>query len=543
MKVIEHNKVAEYLRLSREDGDKMESDSIKNQRDLVRDYLAKHPDLRHVAEYVDDGYSGTNFERPGFQKMMKDIQAGKINCIIVKDLSRFGRNYIEVGKYLERLFPSIGVRLISILDQYDSAKENSDADRIIIPFKNLINDAYCRDLSMKVRSQLDVKRKSGKFIGSFTCYGYAKDPKDHNRLVVDPPAAEIVRFIYDLKLSGYNSQRIVDKLNEMGTLPPSEYKLSCGYHYFSGFRSGANPKWTVPTVNTILTNEMYTGTMVQGYYQKVSYKVNQFRSIPKDEWIRVPDTHEAIISRESFEKVQRLMTIDTRTSPTQDAVYMFSGLVRCGDCGQNMIRRREKRGDKVYVYLRCTTYKNRYGCSAHLINLEKLEACVLAAIRTQIALLLEAESILSQIDRIPENQTGVKVVDNQIKDSEAQIAKYKNLKVQAYMDLLDNVIAKEEYTIINDRFTQKMEAAQMTRQDLIAKRKRMLANEVHLKPWLDSFRKYASVQKLDRTILVELIDRICVYSKNRIEIHFVHEDEIQEIMILSGLAVEQEVSQ
>ena len=170
MKVIEHNKVAEYLRLSREDGDKMESDSIKNQRDLVRDYLAKHPDLRHVAEYVDDGYSGTNFERPGFQKMMKDIQAGKINCIIVKDLSRFGRNYIEVGKYLERLFPSIGVRLISILDQYDSAKENSDADRIIIPFKNLINDAYCRDLSMKVRSQLDVKRKSGKFIGSFTCY-------------------------------------------------------------------------------------------------------------------------------------------------------------------------------------------------------------------------------------------------------------------------------------------------------------------------------------------------------------------------------------
>ena len=138
MKVIEHNKVAEYLRLSREDGDKMESDSIKNQRDLVRDYLAKHPDLRHVAEYVDDGYSGTNFERPGFQKMMKDIQAGKINCIIVKDLSRFGRNYIEVGKYLERLFPSIGVRLISILDQYDSAKENSDADRIIIPFKNLI---------------------------------------------------------------------------------------------------------------------------------------------------------------------------------------------------------------------------------------------------------------------------------------------------------------------------------------------------------------------------------------------------------------------
>ena len=163
MHFFECNKVAEYLRLSRDDGDKMESDSIRNQRELIRDYLAKHDDLKHVAEYVDDGYSGSNFDRPGFKRMMEDIQAGKVNCIIVKDLSRFGRNYIEVGRYLEKVFPAIGVRLISILDHYDSVNENNDADKMIIPFKNLINDAYCRDISMKVRSQMDVKRRSGKF--------------------------------------------------------------------------------------------------------------------------------------------------------------------------------------------------------------------------------------------------------------------------------------------------------------------------------------------------------------------------------------------
>ena len=177
--------VAIYLRLSREDGDKTESDSIANQRTLIQNYLSTQPSLQFVKEYVDDGYTGSNFERPGFIKMMEDIKRQRINCIIVKDLSRFGRNYIEVGRYIEKKFPAMGIRFIAINDQFDNAKESGDAEQIIVPFKNLINDAYCRDISIKVRSQLDVKRKNGKFIGSFAAYGYLKDPKDKNHLIID----------------------------------------------------------------------------------------------------------------------------------------------------------------------------------------------------------------------------------------------------------------------------------------------------------------------------------------------------------------------
>ena len=170
----------------------------------------------------------------------------------------------KLGRYLEKIFPFLGVRFIAITDHYDSAAESDDADQIIVPFKNLINDAYCRDISIKIRSQLDVKRKNGQFIGSFAGYGYQKDPENKNHLIIDEYAAEIVRFIFNLKMGGYSSQRIATKLNEMGVLPPLEYKRSRGMKYNSGFRSGANPKWAVTTVNRILTNELYTGTMVTG---------------------------------------------------------------------------------------------------------------------------------------------------------------------------------------------------------------------------------------------------------------------------------------
>ena len=219
------NKVAAYLRLSREDGDKQESDSIRNQRELITEYISRNKNLRFIGEYVDDGYSGTSFERPNFQRLMEDARTGKVNCIIVKDLSRLGRNYIETGRYIEQIFPLLGVRFISILDHYDSAEKDSASDWLIVPFKNLINDAYARDISVKIRSQLDVKRKNGKFIGSFACYGYDKDPKDSNHIIIDPYAADIVRMIFRMKLSGCNQTGIAERLNKMGVLPPAAYKV------------------------------------------------------------------------------------------------------------------------------------------------------------------------------------------------------------------------------------------------------------------------------------------------------------------------------
>lgn len=204
-----------YARLSRDDGDKLESDSITNQRSLIRDFLSKYPEIHVVSEKIDDGYSGVNFDRPAFQEMMDEIRFGKVNCVVVKDLSRFGRNYIEAGNYIEKVFHFMGVRFIAINDSYDSVDKNQ-SDSLIIPFKNLINDAYCKDISVKIRSQLEIKRKKGQFIGAFAVYGYLKDEEDHNKLIVDTYAAEVVRAIFKWKLEGMSQGRIADKLNMQG---------------------------------------------------------------------------------------------------------------------------------------------------------------------------------------------------------------------------------------------------------------------------------------------------------------------------------------
>lgn len=533
------NRTAGYMRLSREDGDKMESDSIKNQRELIKEYVAQNKDIVFAGEYVDDGYTGTNYERPSFQRLMEDIKAGKINCIIVKDLSRLGRNYIETGRYLEKIFPFLGIRFISILDHYDSASDSNEADQIILPFKNLINDAYCRDMSTKIRSQLDVKRKNGKFIGSFACYGYRKDPNDINHLLIDPYAANIVRQVFRRKLEGYNSQRIAEELNELGALPPAEYKRSQGFNYDCGYRTGNHPKWEVVSVNRILTNEMYTGTMVQGKNSKINYKIKQSREVPREEWIRVAGMHEAIISQDQFDEVQRLLSFDTRTAPEKKEVYLFSGLVICGTCGQNMVRRRVNKGNRTYTYFHCSTYKSGGGCSAHLINSEKLEQMVLEAIQSQIDLLLQAETLLKQIDRIPEEQIVIKNITDQINQLTQRIEKYRNLRSQAYEDMLEEIITEEEFKDIKKRFSSKLHDAEETKETLLERKHRLIKNTSHLKPWLEQFRKHQNIEKLERNIVVNLIDRIIIYGKDKVSIVFHYQDEMKEMLSLAGISAEE----
>lgn len=520
---------ASYLRLSREDGDKAESDSIQNQRELIRDFLKGKTDIRPVEEYIDDGYSGTSFDRPAFSRMIEDAKKKKIDCIIVKDLSRLGRNYIETGKYIEKIFPFMGIRFIAVNDRYDSADEESDADHIIIPFKNLINDAYCRDISIKIRSQLDVKRKSGKFIGSFAGYGYLKDPKDKNHLIIDEYAAEVVRLIYSLKLDGMSSGRIAEKLTEMGALPPLEYKRMLGMNFNSGFRSGPNQKWSVVSVNRILKNELYTGMMIQGKRKKINYKVKQSRDVDEADWIRVANTHEAIIPAEMFQRVQQVLLMDTRTSPAEETVYLFSGFLRCGDCGQNMVKRCTTKGGRKYHYYHCSTYKSGDGCNAHLVSEKKLTEIVLEAIRKQVELLVKAESVLEQIELLPKERYDVKNVHKQIDTLAAEIERYQELKTRLYQDMQDGVIGRDEFKEINERFTQKINAAKDSRRRLEAKLEALLKEEAELQPWIEEFKTYRNIEHLERKIVVSLIDHIDVYGKDKLEIHFRFEDEIQEL--------------
>jgi DNA invertase Pin-like site-specific DNA recombinase len=516
-----------YLRLSKEDGDKVESNSIQNQRELIKEFLKQHPEISKTQEFIDDGYSGTNFERPAFIRMMNEVENHRIDCIIVKDLSRLGRNYIETGKYLERIFPMLEVRFIAINDNYDSVSGTGDADQIIVPFKNLINDAYCRDISIKIRSQLDVKRKNGKFIGSFAGYGYQKDPEDKNHLVIDEYAAGIVRMIFSMKLEGSSSSRIAQKLNEMGVLTPMEYKRACGMNFNSGYQVSRHPVWTSGSVMQILKNETYTGTVVQGKNRKINYKVKESRPVEQEEWIRVSGMHEAIIPVTIFESVQEFLKLDTRTAPAEDRVDAFSGLVRCGDCGQNMIRRSTTKKGKKYFYYHCTTYKNRLGCSAHLISAEKLYAAVLWQTQKQIAKLVEADAFLKEIEYAPQEQFRIQALNNQLVALQSEIERYSELKLKVYQDMVDQVVTKEEYQELCGRFSKKIETARRTQEEIEEKKKQLDIGSIYGQSWIEEFKQHQNITTLDRKLMVELIDQIIVYSKDRIEIRYRYMDEME----------------
>lgn len=522
-------KVAAYLRLSREDGDKIESDSITNQRSLIQDYLGNKSDMILVDEFVDDGVSGTTFERPAFTKMIEAAKRKQFDCIIVKDLSRFGRNYIETGRYLERTFPMLGVRFIAILDNYDSSK-NDESGQLLIAFKNIFNDAYCRDISMKIRSSLDNKRKNGEFIGSFAAFGYKKDEEDHNHLVVDEYAGEIVQHIFRMKIAGCNVRRIAQKLTEMGVPTPLEYKRMCGEKYNSGFRAKLNPQWSVTSVMRILKNEIYTGTMIQNKRKKINYKIKESRDVDEADWIKVEGTHEAIIPKDIFSAVQELFKMDTRTSPNENTLYLFSGMVKCCDCGENMVRTnsyRNSKGEMMYCY-HCSSYMHEKSCTPHTIQEKLLEPIVLTAIQNQLSVLTEAERIIQQVRRQPENSISIRLYDRQISEADAEERKYLDLKVRLYADMRDGIIEREEYIDMSGRFSEKAETARKRRDKLIEIKEAALAENESGVSWMKNFKSSKGIEKLDRNIVVTLIDKIIVHGKKEIEIIFRHGDEMAE---------------
>ena len=408
-----------YVRLSKEDGDvagasKAESNSISNQRELIRDFLKDKKDIVVVSERVDDGYSGSSFERPSFKLMMEDIKKGVVDCVVVKDLSRFGRNFVEAGRYIDQIFPALGIRFIAVNDNYDSINGRTSSDKILIPFKNLINDAYCRDISIKVRSQLEIKRKKGDFIGSFAVYGYLKDPSDRHKLIVDDYAAAVVRDIFRWKLEGASQQRIADRLNGRGELSPMEYKRFCGLQYRSGFQVNPKAKWTAVAIGRVLRNEFYIGTLVQGRRTTPNHKVKKTIQKPREEWIRVEDSHPAIIEKEDFLAVGRLLMQDTRVAPKEENVYLLSGLVFCGDCKQNMVRNSVCRNGKTYVYYMCGNNRTNKACSSHRISEAALEQAVYLSLKEHIANILDVERILQCIETLPVHQEEVQKTDAQL---------------------------------------------------------------------------------------------------------------------------------
>ena len=299
-----------YLRLSREDGTG-ESNSIQNQRMLLHRYLEDREDMTYVGEWVDDGWSGSNYERPAFREMMQAAAAGNFDCILCKDLSRLGREYIQTGYFLREIFPQMGLRFIAVADHYDSAISDLMEESLLLPVMNLMNDAYCRDISNKVRWQQRTKRATGEYIGAFACYGYKKSDKDIHRLEPDEPAAEIVKMIYWLRLSGMSAENIAGVLNNGQIKSPYQYKQASGSRYRSGFAEKEG-LWTPQTVRRILSNEMYTGVMIQGKNRKISYKLDKRIPLPEEQWAKVENILPVIIPKWVYDVVESLRVCRSR---------------------------------------------------------------------------------------------------------------------------------------------------------------------------------------------------------------------------------------
>ena len=514
-----------YVRLSREDGDKEESNSVTGQKDLIREFLSRHPDLRECAMKVDDGYTGSNFDRPAFQEMMNEVRTGKINCIVVKDLSRFGREHLDAGEYIEKIFPFLGVRFIAINDHYDSLNRNPGTDELVIPFKNLVNEAYCRDASIKVRSQLELKRQRGDFIASFAVFGYRRDPDDHHKLLVDDYAADVVRDIFRWKLEGFSLTDIAARLNENGIPTPSAYKEKQGSLYNTPFRVKKTPVWSAVMVLRILRNPVYIGTLEQGRVTTPSYKVKRVVNKPHEEWAVVENNHEAIIERGQFEVAQKVLDMDTRTSTKGLPVDLFSGVVYCGECGGAMNRKKVPSGGKTYVYYACAAHKNHKTCYPHTLRCDDLAELVLELLKKHIQDVIDLGELLNMVDVAQLQQARVQKLQRRLDLKLEERKRFQTLADSLYESLVRRLITEDEYRVLKERYAAEITSAEEQAESIRQEMGREL-DGVN-RDWIEQFRKYRNITELTRYIVVTLIDRILIYQDHRIEIIYRWQDEYQ----------------
>lgn len=532
-------RVAMYLRLSQDDEKydkdfKVESNSISNQRLQIQDYIDKNEEMELAKEYVDDGYSGINFERPAFKEMMEDVITGSINCIVVKDLSRFGRDYIDSGRYLQRVFPSLDIRFIALNDNYDSFTASETEKNLVIPFKNFINDNYCRDTSAKVRSVCKVKRKQGQFISNYAPYGYEKDKEDKHKIVIDKEVEYVVRKIFSMKLEGYSSYSIAKHLNDNGIPSPMEHKKAKGIRYKTGFCTKAVAKWDTPAVNRILTNEVYIGTLQQGKREKINYKLDKVVSKNKSDWIEIEDNHEAIIDSHDFEIVQKLLKCDIKAKTVGEKADLFSGLLFCKDCNAQMTKKVDKRGKTPTVYYICSSYNKGHNCSRHSIKQEELQRTVLEMIRHYIQYLGEYESVSEKIKEMEVSYELFQKIDKRQEYTKKSKAKFELLKSSLYQDLKEGIIAEEEFYDMREFYTNRIVESELILEKQSKEIARLYKKSLGNQNFLADIKKYQNIGTLERGLLVRLVDKIYVLEDKKIEIQFNYDETIEILDKLSS---------
>lgn len=516
-------RVAVYVRLSKEDGDKPESDSIQNQKRIIEQHIeylqGQGERIASVAVYSDDGYPGGNFERPEYRRMMSDIEAEKINCVIFKDNSRLGRNYPELGRLMEEYFPRKGVRVISVLNHIDSLRDPHGYCSAIVSFSNIMNDDYIRQLSIKIKSTFAMKRARGEFLGNYAPYGYMKNPEDRHRLIIDPEAAEVVRMIFSWYVNGSSASGIVKQLNALDIMPPSVYKASRGckgfqHHSSGGVRRGV---WALTTVNSILRDEVYIGNLVQGKRKSASYRTKKMVPADESEWTVTEGAHEAIIPDDTFALVHDRLARHPRARGNRQTGYALSGFVRCAHCGGRMNRNVSHGAARFRCMTRVYAPEK---CRCPSIREDALEAAVLKAVQREIRELADPRAVLDAARRSGNSGCSANECLLAVKRAEREKKRLEDAKFRLYDSLEKGIIDQGEYI----RFKEKYDAEIAGQERQMERLREHAAQRGEARRQGDAFVSYferhGNIVRIDRETLERLLDHISVEDGSHIHVYF-----------------------
>ena len=514
-------KVAMYIRLSREDGDKEESSSVTNQRNIITRFINENDNFIIVDEYVDDGYTGTNFNRPAFQRMIKDIEKGKINTVITKDLSRLGRDYIDTGRYVQRYFPENRVRYIALLDGIDTLEDAGMND--IAPFKSVINDMYVKDISKKITSALKERKTAGNFLAVTAPYGYKKNPENKYQLVINEEEAKVVRYIFRLYLQGNGLTKIAKILTEE-EIPVPGISRNIG----TTRKTKLYNCWKQTTISRILKNPVYIGNLEQFKRKKVNYKSKKRVTVPKEDRVICYNTHEPIIKKEDFDEVQKIITENKAFSKSTKHDYLFKGFLYCADCGAKLYLTYSDYAYKKYGEYRyttvCYTYSKYYNqCSRHSNSIPILEKILIENIKKVCNAYLNRDLEKELIEMVEkENKRNVleQEYNKKIDNIETKIEDLNLCIRNLYMDKVKNVITEKDYIELSKNFTQERDKLINEKEELL-KLSTNLKNDNNNKEEIEKIAKeFVSLKKPTKELLSRLIDKVTISEDNIITIYF-----------------------
>lgn len=532
-----------YVRLSVEDNGKEDADSLENQEFLLREYVANHPYLEIKEVYTDNGYTGTDYERPAFTKLIQDVRKGRIDCIVVKDFSRLGRNYVETGEYLERIFPFLGIRFISVNDGYDSQSANA-SEMLAASLKNLVNDMYAKDISKKICSTMKDKRIRGEYIGNYAPYGYLKDPSNRNRLIIDPEIAPIVVEIFELRAQGLGIAAMCKILNDKGYPSPGRLRFERGIITNNNKKGSALP-WNRHVLTDLLLNVVYIGNLAQGRSAQCLYKGEKFHWTDSSEWDVVEDTHEPIIDSVLWDKVQKVNEMGSKAAKETHGKYShlpkrpnpYGSVLRCADCGRvlkyvrNYSKPKKDGTVKDYYNYKCPVNieLGDSACPKKSIRADDLDNIVLDVLRKQMDLFLDTQQTLLALIALEKEKSKISAPLEQIKGLKEQLAKKKKLFSQVYTDFKDGILSQKEYLFARETYQEEISKLEASIREMESVKQRVRKTETGARKWNSLVNQYYKASALTSEMISAMVEEIRFHADGSLDVKFKYMLEFEEM--------------